>query len=143
MPIEDFQMPQLPSTMKDHCPDCGVPIGEKHEDGCDVERCPHCGGQALGCVGFYPNDPRRQPWDGRWPGEVDAERLGFFIGGDRSCPISTACLWNAAGIPTRNGGSTTYRQRAGGERTDESIALSESWLRSFDRSRPVARPAYH
>jgi hypothetical protein len=31
-----------------------------------------------------PNDPRRAGWDGRWPGEADAERLGFFIGGDRS-----------------------------------------------------------
>ena len=91
-------MPQLPSTMKDHCPDCGVPIGEKHEDGCDVERCPHCGGQALGCVGFDPNDLRRQPWDGRWPGEADAERLGFFIGGDRSLPdinrLFAECRWN-------------------------------------------------
>jgi hypothetical protein len=98
MPVEDFQMPQLPSTMKDHCPDCGVPIGEKHDDGCDVERCPHCGGQALGCVGFDPNDLRRQPSDGRWPGEVDAERLGFFIGGDRSLPdinrLFAECRWN-------------------------------------------------
>ena len=47
-----------------NCPDCGVPVGEKHKDGCDVERCPHCGGQALGCVGFDPNDPRPEPWTG-------------------------------------------------------------------------------
>jgi hypothetical protein len=87
------------STMKDRCPDCGVPLGEKHEDGCDVERCPHCGGQALGCVGFDSNDPRREPWNGRWPGEADCERLGFFIAGDRSFPdinrLFAECRWNA------------------------------------------------
>ena len=54
-----------------NCPDCGARVGEKHKDGCEVERCPHCGGQALGCVGFDPNDPRREPWMGKWPGEAD------------------------------------------------------------------------
>jgi predicted ATPase len=29
------------------------------------------GGQALGCVGFDRNDPRREPWTGKWPGEAD------------------------------------------------------------------------
>ena len=85
------------TTMK-NCPDCGVPVGEKHKDGCDVERCPHCGGQALGCIGFDPNDPRRQPWTGKWPGEADCERLGFFINGDRSLPdlnrLFAECRWN-------------------------------------------------
>jgi hypothetical protein len=60
---------------RDTCPDCGAWIGEKQAEGCDVERCPHCGGQALGCVGFDPNDPRREPWTGKWPGEADCERL--------------------------------------------------------------------
>jgi hypothetical protein len=63
-----------------------------------VERCPHRGGQALGCVGYDPNDPCRQPWNGRWPGEEDAERLGFFAGGDRSLPdinrLFAECVWN-------------------------------------------------
>ena len=49
-----------------------------------MERCPHRGGQALGCVGFNPNDPRREPWTGKWPGEADCERFGFFVTGDRS-----------------------------------------------------------
>jgi hypothetical protein len=69
-----------------NCPDCGARVGEKHKDRCDVERCPHCGGQALGCIGFDPNDPCREPWSGKWPGEADCERLGFFVNGDRSLP---------------------------------------------------------
>ena len=81
-----------------NCPDCRARVGEKHKVGCDVERCPRCGGQALGCVRFDPSDPRRAAWDGKWPGEADCERLGFFVNGDREFPdlnrLFAECDWN-------------------------------------------------
>jgi hypothetical protein len=31
------------------CPDCWAPDGTLHHPGCDVEECPACGGQGIGC----------------------------------------------------------------------------------------------
>jgi hypothetical protein len=39
------------------CHDCAAIAGELHYWGCDVERCPACGGQMIGCdcpVADYP-----------------------------------------------------------------------------------------
>ena len=31
------------------CHDCGAKVGHYHHPGCDVEECPGCGGQLIGC----------------------------------------------------------------------------------------------
>jgi len=31
------------------CGDCNVAVGEYHQPGCDVEQCPRCKGQSIGC----------------------------------------------------------------------------------------------
>jgi len=38
------------------CHDCFAAPGQFHMDGCDVERCPICGGQAIGCGCSWEDD---------------------------------------------------------------------------------------
>ena len=62
------------------CHDCGAKPGEVHLDGCDVERCPACGGQMISCecsnetIDEYP----RLPWTGEWPGVSECREFGWY-----------------------------------------------------------------
>jgi len=41
--------PRKPARAAERCHDCGIVPGGYHHPGCDVERCPACGGQAISC----------------------------------------------------------------------------------------------
>jgi hypothetical protein len=59
--IEGAFYRRLPFTSEPHwlndgadCPDCAVSSGEFHLQGCDMEQCPRCFGQAISCDCDYP-----------------------------------------------------------------------------------------
>lgn len=109
---------KIKATPVDHtaCSDCGVGIGDPHEDGCDVARCLWTGRQRLMCeaglvaeccraliaagrsdlageLGDYhglddiDHDCGEDTWIGTWPGEADAARLGLW------------CRWGPPWLP--------------------------------------------
>ena len=49
--------------MKVKCHDCYVEEGELHDYGCDMERCPFCGGQLLSCPCRYKALGYNYDWD--------------------------------------------------------------------------------
>jgi len=63
----------------DNCPACGVPRGDHHEIGCDIEQCPYCGGQLISCdCGRIPPLDDRMAWSGVWPGVTECREFGWY-----------------------------------------------------------------
>jgi hypothetical protein len=63
------------------CNDCGVAVDEYHQDGCDVERCPVCGGQYISCDCDYDcneSPEKRIKWNGEWPGKKECREFGWY-----------------------------------------------------------------
>lgn len=62
------------------CHGCGAAVGERHDRVCDIARCRATGFQWHGCDHATPSPVPHEPdlWTGRWPGEEDCERLGWY-----------------------------------------------------------------
>lgn len=57
-----------------NCPDCAVPPGSLHADGCDVARCATTGRQRLQC----DHDDCNTVWTGLWPGDAECIEYGWW-----------------------------------------------------------------
>ena len=68
------------SELRERCPDCGVAVGERHRPGCDIERCPLCGGQLLSCActGKELYGLPFIPWTGEFPGNSECREYGLY-----------------------------------------------------------------
>ncbi|MEW2508475.1 hypothetical protein AB0878_49255 [Amycolatopsis sp. NPDC047767] len=62
---------------EEHCPDCGVGIGEVHWPECDVARCLHNGLALDSCSELGGCGP--DVWSGYWHGARECEEYGFLL----------------------------------------------------------------
>lgn len=63
-----------------NCPDCNTEPGHYHVLGCDVERCPICGGQFISCdcTELEQSPEEAIKWTGKWPGVAECQEFGWY-----------------------------------------------------------------
>lgn len=71
-----------PADVGQPCHDCRVPPGAFHHPGCDDERCPRCGGQAIGCNCLDGDDRDEEPVTPTSTAVPIDARVGDIITGD-------------------------------------------------------------
>lgn len=89
--------PATPIVLR-NCGACGAAPGQMHRPGCDVERCPLCGWQAIACwcddggaaadAKVASGELARLPWTGEYPGKAECRELGLWcrtVGSGPAC----------------------------------------------------------
>lgn len=76
-----------------NCGDCGAKPGQFHTPGCDMERCPMCGGQSISCHCIYVEN-------GMDPDRLEETHPEIYVGGPtKEMEAVWDAKWAAKRIP--------------------------------------------
>jgi hypothetical protein len=130
-----------------NCGDCGAEPGKLHKPGCDVERCPKCGGQIIACnciyevcgmdpdtledehPDIYENGPTDEMYD-KWDAEWGARRLpwtGVWPGVVECREYGFWCLWGPDMNPPRQGWVSVPAGTPGATEDLNRLAIHTRW----------------